>query len=337
MANTVGGGQDYINGYGYAYKPGGVDYYSYNTKTGAKTPITREIFQSNTSQYGANVGQIEAGAPRSSVNAGQSQTQAAINSINATLAGLGGPSAYVAPPKYDVNKAYSTARTQATATANAYFTTEVNKYLTYMNQIKDLRKQEYNLDYENIGRVYREYMGQAETNKQRTGEDFTTNMGQMADSEALRQKAESRQADANQRGLESQLGASGLSYSGLGEQALMENAAQRGDVEQGARQDLDAKKQQQVVYKTRTLEDIASGIESKTADKTYQEQSAKLDLDTFMADKEREIFEYKQNKEIERQNQIYRDTESIYRTNTISWLNNIKNAQVREKGYQTYL
>lgn len=288
MANNVGGGQDYLNGYGYIYKPGGVDYYSYNAQ--GKTPVTREIFQSNTSRYGTNVGQIEAGAPK---------IAEPVTTARPPGGGGGGGSSTgnVYVPPLNVDAIYKSATGRAAGQAGTWYQQNLDNYVKILDQRKSIESNILTTTQKDLEQQLKNLVEGNVITRGRTTEDTAYNLGRIGTEEGARQTTEARQFDLARRGLQSQQGEAGIATSGMGKQQQIQANFDRKMAEEKQARDVTDQKRVQELGLDRTFQDLALAEKHKGIATEFGKQKAQLSFDQAMGQLADEEFKYRQDLE----------------------------------------
>lgn len=215
-----------------------------------------------------------------------------LESILAALKALNTP---VNIPALNLNSLYQTSKSKAITDVTPYFQNQLSLFMQSQAAKRNQQQQEYQNQITDLGDELNAYLGENEVTRTRTAEDTTKNLGQIGEDEQLRQTAEGRMADRGERGLRDQVAEAGMSYSGLGQQAIEESRTDRALTEKEKTTEVARKKEMQNLFKTRTFEDLSRGDTLKTqeTDKGKTRAKQKYDYDTVITDLETQMEEIK--------------------------------------------
>ena len=216
---------------------------------------------------------------------------------SALLKSLSTYQAPVAIPSLSLTNIYNKARAQAEAAVNPWFSTQLANYTKQRDLAKKKALESYTSTTNEAKLALEKALQETATGRVRAEEDTATNLANIAGEETNRQRLEALQYDQARRGLQENLGESGLTTSGLGRQQLAEEQKVRNLTETEQKRVVEANVKAQNLAKTRTIADLASSedwakkghaetVRSATQTKKLAEEQANFDLELNKLDAE---------------------------------------------------
>ena len=250
------------------------------------------------------------------------------------------PSSYVQTrpwiPNLDVNKIYNTAKQKASGEANSWYQKELGVFLDQINYKKQLQGDYYNTTIQGLENQLKNLIEGNVTTRGRTLEDTDYNLGMIKTNEADRQTYEAQQFDQARRGIQEQLGASGLSTSGMGRQKLANAGFERKMTETAQAREVEDQKRTQEKTLSRTFEDLATSEKRKTEETELGKRQAKISFDDAMNDlamTERD----RRNSLVQTRDSIQSSMEQSERINAfLDYYNKLKTAGQRSEAWNQY-
>jgi hypothetical protein len=224
-------------------------------------------------------------------------TPTAPTDYSALLRSLSTYQAPVAIPSLNLTNIYNKARTQAEASTNPWFSTQLSNYTKQRDLAKQKAMESYTATTNEAQMALEKTLGETATGRVRITEDTATNLANIQGEEANRQDLEALKYDQARRGAMETLGEAGLSTSGLGRQQLVEGQKTRQLTEKEQTRVVNANVNAQNLTKTRTLADLSSTddwakkakeetVRQAGTSKSIAEQQADFDLEMNKLDAE---------------------------------------------------
>jgi hypothetical protein len=239
-------------------------------------------------------------------------------------------------PNLDVDKIYKQSKAKAAGEANSWYQTQLDSFLGQINYKKQLQGDYYNTATEGLENQLKNLIEGNVTTRGRTLEDTSYNLGQIKENEGDRQTYEAQQFDQARRGIQENLGASGMSTSGLGRQKLASAGFDRKMTETAQAREVADKQRTQEKTLSRTFEDLATSEKRKTEETELGKRQAKISFDDAMNDLAMTEQE-KRNSLLETKNSMQANIEQANRIDSfLNYYNKLKNAGQRSEAWNQY-
>jgi len=213
------------------------------------------------------------------------------------LADIGNKPAPTLPEYKPMEYSWEQAMAEANPSVNAYYDKTLQDYLKTVGTRKTRAQEDLATS-----------MGNYDTQGRYLGEDYSTNMANLATGAKLSGQAEAQTATANRAGLQGGLAGAGLTFSGLGQEKLNQGDVARRLSLAAASASLNQAKSAAETTKTRGTEAIGTGKKAAT---TLQQR----ELEDIAMDKERDV----QKLEYERAGDITLKAQQLYAQQQRSW------------------
>lgn len=239
-------------------------------------------------------------------------------------------------PSLDVNKIYKESQKKAAGEAGGWYQTQLGEFLKNLEYKRGLQKDYYDTSVSELEKGLKDMIEGNVITRGRTQSDTEYNLGRINEEEGARQQMEARSFDATKRGIESSLGESGLSTSGLGRQKLAEAGFKRKMTEEATSRDITEQKQTLNKNLSRTFEDLARSEKLKGEDTELGKRKAKISFDEAMVDLAETEREKRISLEQSRASQ-QSNLEQAYRINSfMDYYNKLKTAGQRNEFWNQY-
>lgn len=197
------------------------------------------------------------------------------------------------------------ARQTAEANVNPFYVKQLNDFLA-QQQVKQTRKQEdYTRNITDLEDALKTSLETSQINRERTGEDVATNLGEITAQEDFSQGQEGTQFDQARLALLRQGEDAGA---GQAQQEVGSAVTQRNvQAKEQARQ-VNVQKEAQNTFKTRTFADLGRSDKLAGEQTTKQKEVQKIDLDRYVQDIASETEQKRTGLEIERLTRLSEET-----------------------------
>lgn len=217
--------------------------------------------------------------------AGESDWAKEQRAITAAIAAASRQRAYQPKlPAFDINANLNTAKTRAEQSLRPMYDQAWGNYMNLYNTQVANKNQSATYQREGVEQARTYTREDNATSRTRAAEDHAGAIQQLDTQEGQFQTDEGREFDIARRALQEQTAASGLTTSGLGQQAIGDQLSQRNVASERQTAEFDQQRDLKTLLKERTFEDLFRGDLRADEKATYENKGIQLDLDTYLSE-----------------------------------------------------
>lgn len=229
---------------------------------------------------------------------------------------------------YDITSSWNKAREMATQAVSPIYQQKMTDFINRQQQELGRKQADVATGKQALDQSLARLLEDTGTARTRTGEDTATNIGDIREAQAFADRTQGLDFDAANRALTEGLGAGNMADTGLGQQQIQEQQAQRRDMSNEQVRQMDNKVEAQNTLMNRTFQDLTVKETRGKEDTTAGKQKLDLDLERYIQDQTYERDQTQKQLELEKQADIAQRSIGVQGQLVDQWL-----ASLAGKGY----
>lgn len=243
-------------------------------------------------------------------------------------------------PTYNTADAWARASNSAASSVNPVYQDKLNNKLAEFRANVNQATVNTTRGKEDLATSLRQSVEDINLNRDRTTQDVASKIAESQYQEGRFQDTEGTEFDKANREARTATAISGLTESGLGQQALEEMQTTRNENSADQVRTFENSRQAQELFKTRTFEDLATTETRKTQLTTRQQEDLDIELGNFIENTGIQETQFRHQNESERLGAIYDATKATYGNDIRQWLGGLQGQGLRsqdiEAAYRVY-
>lgn len=261
---------------------------------------------------------------------GDAQNSAWLAGINAQTAAIRAQTAAMPRlPAFDILGNYNRARTNAEANMRPRYNDMMNQFLESQGVKKTNKQKEVALGKENVELERTNTRSDNTLTRGRTAEDVAAAIQQIGTQEGQFQEDEGREFDVARRGLQEGMAGAGLTTSGIGQQAIATQEADRNTASGRQEEVFEVQRQAKTLFKNRTFEDLQRGDLRADEKAVMANKGYDLDLDSYLSELAQDEKKYKLDWEADLLGAIGEETGRLDREGVMQFINSLAGSGAR--------